>query len=131
MSIPITQEDRAVAKPPRGKFLNFMILLLIIGDLQIPYFLLNPDALSTIYTGLPSWYPVYAILGLASNVAIILGMWWMKRWSVYLLALYFVSKVAFDFNYVLPEQQFLVFATTAVGAVLWAWAIYRKWAFFD
>jgi hypothetical protein len=131
MSIPIAQEGHAVAKPSRGKFLNFMILLLIIGDLQIPYFLLNPAALGTVYGDLPSWYAVYAILGLASNVAIIIGMWSMKKWSAYLLALYFVSKVAFDFAFILPSQQLPVFATSAVGAGLWAWAIYRKWAFFD
>jgi hypothetical protein len=28
----------------------------------------------------------------------------MKNWSVYLLALYFVSKIVFDFSYVLPSQ---------------------------
>jgi hypothetical protein len=131
MSIPHDQSQPAAAKPRPGKFLTFMIVLLIIGDLQIPYFLLNPDALSTVYGDLPAWYPVYAVLGLASNVAIIIGMWWMKKWAVYLLAAYFVSKIAFDFLYILPASQLLVFATTAVGAALWAWAIARKWAYFD
>jgi hypothetical protein len=66
-------------KKQRGIFLNIMILLLIIGDLQIPYYLLNPDALTTVYGSIPSWYPIYAVLGLISNIAIIIGMWKMKK----------------------------------------------------
>jgi len=115
----------------RGLFLNIMILLLIIGDLQIPYYLANPDALNTVYSSIPSWYPLYAVLGLASNIAIIIGIWRMKKWAAYLLVAYFVSKVLVDIIYILPAQQLPVFATTAVGAGLWFWAIYRKWSLFD
>ena len=118
-------------KKQRGLFLNIMILLLIIGDLQIPYYLANPDALNTVYSSIPSWYPLYAVLGLASNIAIIIGMWRMKKWAVYLLVAYFVSKVLVDVIYILPAQQLPVFATTVVGAGLWFWAIYRKWSLFD
>jgi hypothetical protein len=114
----------------RGIFLNIMILLLIIGDIQIPYYLAHPDALRTVYSSIPSWYPLYALLGLASNIAIIIGMWQMKKWSVYVLVAYFVSKLLVDFIYILPAQQMLVFATTVVGAGLWFWAIYRKWSLF-
>ena len=108
-----------------------MILLLVIGDIQIPYYLANPDALNTVYSNIPSWYPLYAVLGLASNIAIIIGVWQMKKWSVYLLVAYFASKLLVDFIYILPAQQIVVFATTAVGAGLWFWAIYRKWDLFD
>jgi hypothetical protein len=115
----------------RGIFLTIMILLLVVGDIQIPYYLANPDALNTVYSNIPSWYPLYALLGLASNIAIIIGVWRMKKWSVYLLAVYFASKVLVDFIYILPAQQMVVFATTAAGAGLWFWAIYRKWELFD
>jgi hypothetical protein len=115
----------------RGIFLTIMILLLVLGDIQIPYYLANPDALNTVYNNIPSWYPLYALLGLASNIAIIIGVWRMKKWSVYLLVVYFASKVLVDFIYILPAQQMVVFATTAVGAGLWFWAIYRKWELFD
>lgn len=115
----------------RGIFLTIMILLLVLGDIQIPYYLANPDALNTVYSNIPSWYPLYALLGLASNIAIIIGVWRMKKWSVYLLAVYFASKVLVDFIYILPAQQVVVFATTAAGAGLWFWAIYRKWELFD
>jgi hypothetical protein len=115
----------------RGIFLTIMILLLVLGDIQIPYYLANPDALNTVYSNIPSWYPLYALLGLASNIAIIIGVWRMKKWSVYLLAVYFASKVLVDFIYILPAQQMVVFATTAAGAGLWFWAIYRKWELFD
>ena len=47
----------------QGIFLTVMILFLVIGDLQIPYYLANADALKTIYSSIPSWYPVYALLG--------------------------------------------------------------------
>ena len=114
-----------------GLFLNFMILLLIIGDVQIPYYLANPDALHTVYSSIPSWYPLYAVLGLASNIAIIIGMWRMKKWAAYVLVAYFASKLLVDFIYILPAQQLPVFATTGVGAGLWFWAIYRKWSLFD
>ena len=115
----------------RGIFLTIMILLLVLGDIQIPYYLANPDALNTVYSNIPSWYPLYALLGLASNIAIIIGVWRMKKWSVYLLVVYFASKVLVDFIYILPAQQMVVFATTAAGAGLWFWAIYRKWELFD
>jgi len=115
----------------RGIFLTIMILLLVLGDIQIPHYLANPDALNTIYSNIPSWYPLYALLGLASNIAIIIGVWRMKKWSVYLLVAYFASKLLVDFIYILPAQQMVVFATTAVGAGLWFWAIYRKWELFD
>ena len=115
----------------QGIFLTVMILFLVIGDLQIPYYLANADALKTIYSSIPSWYPVYALLGLASNVAIIVGMWRMKKWAVYLLGAYFVSKVLVDLMYVVPEKQALVAVTTLVGAALWAWAIARKWKLFN
>ena len=115
----------------RGLFLNFMILLLIIGDIQIPYYLANPEALNTVYSSIPSWYTLYTVLGLASNIAIIIGMWRMKKWAVYLLVAYFVSKLLVDVIYILPAQQLPVFATTVVGAGLWFWAIYRKWSLFD
>ena len=115
----------------RGIFLIIMILFLIIGDIQIPYYLANPDALKTIYSSVPSWYAIYAVLGLVSNIAIIIGMWRMKKWAVYLLMAYFASKMLVDFIYVLPAQEMVVFATTIVGAGLWSLAIYRKWKLFD
>jgi hypothetical protein len=115
----------------RGIFLTIMIFLLVLGDIQIPYYLANPDALNTVYRTIPSWYPLYALSGLASNIAIIIGMWRMKKWSAYLLVAYFASKVLVDFIYILPAQQMAVFATTAAGAGLWFWAIYRKWELFD
>jgi len=119
------------AKKQRGLFLNIMILLLIIGDLQIPYYLANSDALHSVYDTVPSWYPIYAILGLALNIAIIVGMWKMKVWAIYLLAAYFASKLLVDFIYILPDKQVPVFATTIIGAGLWFWAIYRKRHSFD
>jgi hypothetical protein len=115
----------------RGIFLTIMILFLIVGDLQIPYYLLNSDALKTIYSTIPSWYPAYALAGLASNIAIIIGMWNMKKWSAYVLGVYFASKLLVDFIYILPAKQTMVFLTTAVGAVLWFWAISRKWNSFS
>ena len=60
-------------KRNKEELLNIMILLLIIGDLQIPYYLLNPEALKTVYGSIPSWYPIYAVVGLISNIAIIIG----------------------------------------------------------
>lgn len=115
----------------QGIFLSVMILFLIIGDLQIPYYLSNDEALKTVYREIPSWYTLYAILGLISNVAIIIGMWRMKKWAVYLLIAYFASKLLVDFIYILPEKQAIVFATTAIGAAMWAWAIRRKWQAFN
>ena len=118
-------------KKQRGIFLNIMILLLIAGDLQIPYYLLNPEALRTVYSSIPSWYPIYAVLGLISNIAIIIGIWRMKKWAIYVLAAYFASKILVDLAYILPDKQLAVFATTAIGAGLWFWAIYRKRSLFD
>ena len=116
----------------RGLFLNIMILTLVVGDLQIPYYLLvNPDALNSVYTTLPSWYPAYAVFGLALSISVIVGMWRMKRWAVYPLAVYFGTKIIADFAYTLPSAQLLVFATTAVGAALWFWAVARKWSAFE
>lgn len=119
------------SRTKQGLFLSIMILFLIIGDLQIPYYLANADALKTIYSTIPSWYPAYALIGLASNVAIIIGMWRMKKWSVYLLTLYFASKFLVDLLYVVPEKQVMVFMTTVVGGVFWLWAIRRKWDLFS
>jgi hypothetical protein len=118
-------------KKHRGIFLNIMILLLIIGDLQIPYYLLNPDALRTVYGSIPSWYPIYAVLGLISNIVIIIGMWKMKKWAIYVLVAYFASKILVDLAYILPDKQITVSSTTAIGAGLWFWAIYRKRSLFD
>jgi hypothetical protein len=114
----------------RGWFLIIMILFLVVGDLQIPYYLANPEALKTIYSSVPSWYAIYAVMGLASNVAIIIGMWRMRKWAVYLLIAYFASKILVDSMYVLPSQWLTVFATTVIGAGFWFWAIYRKWNLF-
>jgi hypothetical protein len=116
----------------RGWFLTIMIVFLIVGDIQIPYYLwINPGALSTVYKSLPSWYSIYAVVGLASNVAIIIGIWMMKKWAAYLLALYFISKAVLDYFFIQPHSMIVVFATTIVGAGLWFWAIYRKWEMFD
>jgi hypothetical protein len=124
------KKQQKLQKEP-GIFLGFMILLLIIGDVQIPYYLANSDALKTIYSTVPSWYPLYAVLGLASNIAIIIGMWRMKKWAIYLLVAYFASKLLVDFIYILPDKQMVVLGTTVVGAGLWFWAIYRKRNSFD
>ena len=115
----------------QGIFLSVMILFLVIGDLQIPYYLLNQDQLRTIYSDIPSWYPVYAIAGLLSNIAIIIGMWRMKKWAVYVLGTYFASKILVDWVYILPDKQLLVSMTTLVGAGLWFWAVRRKWTMFS
>lgn len=115
----------------QGIFLSIMILFLIIGDLQIPFYLANPDALRTIYSDIPTWYPLYALLGLASNVAIIIGMWRMKKWAAWVLLAYFASKILVDWFYILPEKQLLVSATTIAGAGLWYWAVRRKWHAFS
>ena len=109
-----------------------MLLTLVVGDIQIPYFLwVDPSVLHSMYHNLPSWYPAYAVLGLASNIAIIIGIWKMKRWGAYLLALYFVAKAIPDMFYLVPDKMLPVFATTIIGAALWFWAIYRKWEIFD
>ena len=118
-------------KKQRGLFLNVMILFLVIGDVQIPYYVVNSAALHTIYSDIPSWYPLYAVLGLASNVAIIVGMLRMEKWAAYLLIAYFASKLLVDFIHVLPTQQMAVLATTVLGAGFWFWAIRRKWTCFD
>ena len=115
----------------QGIFLTVMILFLIIGDLQIPYYLANSDALKTVYSTIPSWYPIYALLGLASNVAIIIGMWRMKKWAAYLLVAYFASKFLVDLMYVVPEKQTMVFVTTVLGGIFWFWAVRRKWNLFS
>lgn len=107
-----------------------MILTLVVGDLQIPYYVANPEELKTVYSTVPSWYTFYAIAGLLSNIAIIIGMWRMKMWAAYVLVAYFVSKIAVDLAYVAPEMQVTVFATTVIGAGLWFWAVYRKWSLF-
>lgn len=128
---PTNDQDKTKQKKWPGVFLSIMILLLIIGDLQIPYYLANSDALKTVYSTIPSWYPLYTLLGLASNIAIIIGMWRMKKWAIYLLIAYFASKLLVDFIYILPDKQLPVFATTLVGAGLWFWAIYLKRKSFD
>lgn len=115
----------------QGIFLSVMILFLIIGDVQIPYYLLNEEALKTVYREVPAWYPWYAALGLASNIAIIVGMWRMKKWAAYLLIAYFASKIVVDWMYILPEKQLLVSLTTLAGAGLWYWAVRRKWRNFS
>lgn len=114
----------------QGIFLSIMILTLIVGDLQIPYYLMNSDALKAIYAEIPQWYAFYAIVGLASNIAIIVGMWRMKKWAAYVLVAYFASKILVDAVYILPDKQLMVFVTTIIGAGLWFWAVKRKWKMF-
>jgi len=123
-------EQKQTKKHP-GKFLTIMILFLIIGDIQIPYYMANPDKLSAIYGSLPSWYPLYAGLGLLSNVAIIYGMWKFKKWAVYILIAYFASKVPSELFMFQPAQQMATMITTVVGAGLWFWAIKREWKHFS
>jgi hypothetical protein len=118
-------------KKERGKFLTVMILFLVLGDIQIPYYLLNSDLITAVYGNLPSWYPLYAIFGLALSIAIIIGMWQMKKWAVYLLVAYFASKIPTELFIFQPTQQLATLATTVVGAGLWAWAIGRKWRLLD
>jgi hypothetical protein len=115
----------------RGKFLTLMIIFLVIGDVQIPYYLVNSNALKAVYGNLPPWYPLYVVFSLALNIAIIIGMWKMKKWSVYLLIVYFATKIPTELFMFRPVQQVATFATTLVGAGLWFWAIYRKWSLFD
>jgi hypothetical protein len=55
----------------------------------------------------------------------------MKKWSVYLLIVYFATKIPTELFMFRPVQQVATFATTLVGAGLWFWAIYRKWSLFD
>lgn len=118
-------------KKQPGIFLIVMILFLVVGDAQIPYYLANSNALHSVYRSIPSWYPVYAALGLASNIAIIIGMWRLKKWAIYLLAIYFISKILVDSIYIIPNKWAPVFITTLAGAAFWAWAIYRKRTLFD
>ena len=133
----IREPDRSITRlfhdirVNQGIFLTIMILFLVFGDLQIPYYLLHPEALKTVYSRIPVWYPLYALAGLVSNIAIIIGMWRLKKWSAYLLIAYFASKILVDFIYILPDQQLAVFSTTVAGAGLWFWAICRKWKLFD
>jgi hypothetical protein len=126
-----TQDIKNNGWRKRGVFLIIMIWFLIIGDLQIPYYLIHPDVLKTIYSSVPWWYAIYALIGLASNIAIIIGIWRMKKWAAFLLAVYFISKIWVDSIYVLPAQESTVFLTSIIGAGLWYWAIYRKWGSFD
>lgn len=48
---------------------------------------------------------LYALFGLALSIAIIIGMWRMKRWSVYLLAAYFVSKAPTSSSCSIPPNR--------------------------
>ena len=86
-------------KKQRGIFLVAMISLLIIGDLQVPYYLANPAALRTVYSSLPWWYASYALLGLASNIAIIIGMWQPGCWQRWDDTLLLYSQVVYFQRY--------------------------------
>ena len=51
-----------------------MILFLVLGDVQIPYYLVISNALRAVFGNLPSWYPLYFAFGLGLSIAIIIGM---------------------------------------------------------
>ncbi|MCX6783800.1 MAG: hypothetical protein NT141_01895 [candidate division WWE3 bacterium] len=120
-------------KKQRGKFLTFMLVLAALGIIQTPYYLINTNALQLAYGNVPSWYPIYAVLGLGLGIGMIIGMWQLKKWAVYLLVASTTLTFLSQLFILKPAQQFagVTYAMTIVSAGLWFWAISRKWASFD
>ena len=120
-------------KKQRGKFLTVMIVFAALGVIQTPYYLVNTNALQVAYGDVPSWYPIYAVIGLCLGTAMIVGMWQMKKWAVYMLVASSVLTFLSQLFILKPAAQVAgtTYAMSVISAGLWFWAISRKWASFD
>ncbi len=119
-------------KKERGKFLTIILVLAIFGLFQALYLVTNTSTVSQALGTVPSWYPVYLLVGVVSQAAAIVGIWMWKRWGVYLL---------FGWGLIGPLVQILLLKPVQYGQLalymtvaslgLYFWAVYRKWHYFE
>ncbi len=80
----------------RGKFLTIMIVFAAIGDigfvmtnyLHTLYQTTNTNLVPPAFETMPSWLPLYKVASLLLGILTIIGLWMMRKWGVYLLALH-------------------------------------------
>ncbi len=118
-------------KKIRGKFLTAILVLSIIGILQALFNIATKDssAWSSEYRYIPQWLKTYQLLGVVIAGLANIGLWFWKKWSVYLLIIlsiinYFINIYILQFHY--PVIYLLGFILFMIPL----WAIKRKWEYF-
>jgi hypothetical protein len=118
-------------KKGRGKFLTIMLVLSAIGLLQSLYYLVNTDLIQQSYGVVPEWFQLYSVFGIVFGMIMITGLWMMKKWGVYLLAVSVVLSFVMQLFFMRPlAYQEVVYIMSIASAGIWFWAINRKWKYF-
>lgn len=106
----------------RGKFLTIMIVLAAFGYLQSLYYLTNTNVVAQVYGTVPSWFPIYTVVGLLLVAVITVGLWLWKKRAIYLLAVSTVVTFLMQL-FVLKSVQGgqFVYYMTIISAGLWFW----------
>lgn len=118
-------------KAERGKFLTIMIVLGALGLLQALYYYMNTDMVQQTLGVVPSWYPMYLLVGVAVQAAGLYGLWIWKKWGAYAIFAWIAITLAAQLTVIKPVQygEFAYISTALMGG-LWFWAIHRKWKYF-
>lgn len=118
----------------RGVFLTLMLVFAAFGILSSLYYFTNTNAVAVAYGTVPSWYPIYMVVGLGLGVANVVGIWMWKKWAVYTIAASSVIALLMQLIILKPVQPGIgayAYFSSILGAGLWFWAIYRKWLYFE
>ena len=123
-------------KKERGKFLTIMLVLAVFGIFQYLFMVTNTNSVNQSLGVVPSWYPIYGLVGIASQAIAIVGIWIWKKWGVYLLLGWSLIGVLMQIFVLKPAGaaaqygQLALFMTLG-SAGLYFWAVYRKWQYFE
>src|SRR3954470_20804077 len=120
----------------RGKFLTVMIILGGLGCLTSARLGTNTATIQQLYAaGLPDWFFAYLDVGFLVSVITLLGLWMLRKWAAYLLAISMIVGVVVRAFFLPPMRlghPFYAISLIAGGmsAAIWFWAISRKWQAF-
>lgn len=120
----------------RGKLL---ILVLIIGFLTQVYaliFLFNWDAFQISYLEIPPWLWTYQFILTLLTIASLIGVWFLKKWAVFLSFAVGFIFILVELILVRPLQSLPLNLLNAVGIYVtivsvWFYVIFRQWRDFN
>ena len=111
-----------------------MLVFAAFGILSSLYYFTNTNAVAVTYGTVPSWYPIYVVVGLGLGVANVVGIWMWRKWAIYTIVASSVIGLLMQLFVLKPTQPGIgafAYFSSIIGGGLWYWAIYRKWQYFE
>lgn len=119
----------------KGKLLTTILIIGFLTQVAALIFLFNWDAFQIGYLEVPPWLWTYQFALTIFTIVSLIGVWFLKKWAVFLSAIVAVIFLVVEFALIRNLQSLPLNLSTAIPMYLtilliWFYVIFRKWGDF-